>query len=122
MELAVEKFKVENEPYYLPVGREVELFQAAYAAKLPVMLKGPTGCGKTRFVEYMAHQMQPSADHRRLSRRFVGDRFGRTISARRRRNRLARRTVDESGSGQARFAISTKSSKREKTRSLSFIR
>ena len=57
MELAVEKYKVENEPYYLPVGREVELFQAAYAGKLPVMLKGPTGCGKTRFVEYMAHQL-----------------------------------------------------------------
>ncbi len=57
MELAVEKYKVENEPYYLPVGKEVELFDAAYAAKLPVMLKGPTGCGKTRFVEYMAHKM-----------------------------------------------------------------
>ena len=57
MELAVEKYKVENEPYYLPVGQEVGLFEAAYAAKLPVMLKGPTGCGKTRFVEYMAYQM-----------------------------------------------------------------
>ena len=57
MELAVEKFKVENEPYYLPVGQEVELFQAAYAAHLPVMLKGPTGCGKTRFVEFMAHKL-----------------------------------------------------------------
>ena len=58
MELAVEKFKVETEPYYLPVGQEVELFQAAYSAKLPVMLKGPTGCGKTRFVEYMAYQLK----------------------------------------------------------------
>ena len=57
MELAVEKYRVENEPYYLPVGQEVELFEAAYSAKLPVMLKGPTGCGKTRFVEYMAHRM-----------------------------------------------------------------
>lgn len=57
MELAVEKYKVENEPYYLPVGQEVELFEAAYSAKLPVMLKGPTGCGKTRFVEYMAHRL-----------------------------------------------------------------
>ena len=57
MELAVEKYKVENEPYYLPVGQEVELFEAAYSAKLPVMLKGPTGCGKTRFVEHMAHRM-----------------------------------------------------------------
>lgn len=58
MELAVEKYKVDNEPYYLPINQEVELFEAAYAAKLPVMLKGPTGCGKTRFVEYMAHRMK----------------------------------------------------------------
>lgn len=57
MELAVEKYKVANEPYYLPIRQEVELFEAAYAAKLPVMLKGPTGCGKTRFVEYMAYRM-----------------------------------------------------------------
>ena len=42
-------------PYYLPIGDEVEIFQAAYACRLPVLLKGPTGCGKTRFVEYMAH-------------------------------------------------------------------
>ena len=41
-------------PWYLPVGDEVELFEAAYHARLPVLLKGPTGCGKTRFVEYMA--------------------------------------------------------------------
>jgi nitric oxide reductase NorQ protein len=57
MELAVEKYKVANEPYYLPIKQEVELFEAAYSAKLPVMLKGPTGCGKTRFVEYMAYKM-----------------------------------------------------------------
>ena len=40
--------------YYLPIGDEVEVFTAAYAKRLPVLLKGPTGCGKTRFVEYMA--------------------------------------------------------------------
>jgi len=57
MELAVEKYKVANEPYYLPIRQEVELFEAAYAAKLPAMLKGPTGCGKTRFVEYMAYRL-----------------------------------------------------------------
>ena len=50
----VEDFRLTEEPYYLPLGNEVELFEAAYAARLPVMLKGPTGCGKTRFVEYMA--------------------------------------------------------------------
>lgn len=58
MELAVEKYRVENEPYYLPIGSEVEIFEAAYKAKLPVMLKGPTGCGKTRFVEYMAWKLK----------------------------------------------------------------
>ncbi len=57
MELAVEKYKVEKEPYYLPVAQEIELFEAAYSAKLPVMLKGPTGCGKTRFVEHMAWKL-----------------------------------------------------------------
>ncbi len=53
-ERAIEKYILEKEPYYLPVGNEIELFTAAYQARLPVMLKGPTGCGKTRFVEHMA--------------------------------------------------------------------
>src|SRR3989442_2366132 len=44
-------------PYYLPIGDEIEIFQAAYDCRLPVLLKGPTGCGKTRFVEYMAHTL-----------------------------------------------------------------
>src|SRR6476646_5656726 len=57
-ELAVEKYKVKKEPFYLPIKDEVELFEAAYAAKLPAMLKGPTGCGKTRFVEFMAHRLK----------------------------------------------------------------
>jgi nitric oxide reductase NorQ protein len=41
-------------PFYLPIGDEVAIFTAAWEARLPVLLKGPTGCGKTRFVEYMA--------------------------------------------------------------------
>ena len=45
------------EPWYLPVHDEVEMFEAAYAARLPVLLKGPTGCGKTRFVEHMAWRL-----------------------------------------------------------------
>jgi nitric oxide reductase NorQ protein len=57
VELAIEEYKAEKEPYYLAVGREVELFEAAYQTKLPAMLKGPTGCGKTRFVEYMAWRL-----------------------------------------------------------------
>jgi nitric oxide reductase NorQ protein len=52
--LESETFKIEKEPYYLPQAEEVELFQAAYENKLPVMLVGPTGSGKTRLVEYMA--------------------------------------------------------------------
>ena len=56
-------YTLEDEPYYLPLADEVELFQAAYEQRLPVLLKGPTGCGKTRFVEYMAHQIyRGSAD------------------------------------------------------------
>ncbi|MCP4686479.1 MAG: CbbQ/NirQ/NorQ/GpvN family protein [Desulfobacterales bacterium] len=49
-------YTIEEEPYYLSTGNEIELFEAAYDARLPVMLKGPTGCGKTRFVEYMAYR------------------------------------------------------------------
>ncbi len=44
-------------PWYLPVGDEVSVFEAAFAARLPVLLKGPTGCGKTRFVEFMAWRL-----------------------------------------------------------------
>jgi nitric oxide reductase NorQ protein len=51
----------ETEPWYLPTGDEVALFEAAYAARLPVLLKGPTGCGKTRFIEFMASRLQRSA-------------------------------------------------------------
>tara|TARA_A100001037_G_scaffold171552_1_gene154120 strand:+ start:22506 stop:23342 length:837 start_codon:yes stop_codon:yes gene_type:complete len=45
---------LKEEPYYKALGDEVEVFEAAYHARLPVLLKGPTGCGKTRFVEHMA--------------------------------------------------------------------
>ena len=48
----------ESEPYYLPLGNEVAVFKAAFREKLPLMLKGPTGCGKTRFVEHMAYQLK----------------------------------------------------------------
>src|ERR1044072_8118753 len=44
-------------PFYRPVGEEVEVFGAAARRGLPVLLKGPTGCGKTRFVQAMAHQL-----------------------------------------------------------------
>src|SRR3569833_3058697 len=41
-------------PYYLPSGEEIKLFEQCHEKNLAVMLKGPTGCGKTRFVEHMA--------------------------------------------------------------------
>lgn len=44
-------------PFYLPLADEVEVFEAAYRERLAVLLKGPTGCGKTRFVEYMAWKL-----------------------------------------------------------------
>ena len=47
-----------SEPFYLPAGDEVEVFAACHARGLPVMLKGPTGCGKTRFVEHMAWRLR----------------------------------------------------------------
>jgi nitric oxide reductase NorQ protein len=55
--LASEQYLVKQQPYYRPVGEEVELYEAAYGARMPVMLKGPTGCGKSRFVEYMAWKL-----------------------------------------------------------------
>ena len=47
-----------REPYYEPIGHEIEVVSSAYKNKLPILLKGPTGCGKTRFVEYMAWKLQ----------------------------------------------------------------
>lgn len=55
--------RVTETPYYLPVGDEVDIFTAAYACRLPILLKGPTGCGKTRFVEYMAYTLRGAIDN-----------------------------------------------------------
>jgi len=52
------QYIINNEPYYESVGDEVELYEAAYNVRMPMMLKGPTGCGKSRFVEYMAYKLQ----------------------------------------------------------------
>jgi nitric oxide reductase NorQ protein len=56
-EYAIEEYKPHVEPYYVPLRNEVELFTAAFEERVPVLLKGPTGCGKTRFVEYMAWRL-----------------------------------------------------------------
>jgi len=52
-----QQYIVKKEPYYQPVADEVALYEAAYNARMPMMLKGPTGCGKSRFVEYMAWKL-----------------------------------------------------------------
>ncbi|MDC0390926.1 CbbQ/NirQ/NorQ/GpvN family protein [Candidatus Thioglobus sp.] len=52
------KYMITEEPYYHKVGQEVERYEAAYSARMPVLIKGPTGCGKSRFVEYMAWKLQ----------------------------------------------------------------
>jgi nitric oxide reductase NorQ protein len=55
---SADRSAVEQEPFYLPLGGEVALFEQCHARELAVMLKGPTGCGKTRFVEYMAWRLK----------------------------------------------------------------
>ena len=50
-------YRITEAPYYRPCSGEVALYQHAYAHRLPLILKGPTGCGKTRFVEYMAWKL-----------------------------------------------------------------
>ena len=53
----IKQYLIKDEPFYQAQGNELALYQAAYAARLPVMLKGPTGCGKSRFVEHMAWKL-----------------------------------------------------------------
>jgi len=57
MSTNLEQYLVKNEPYYEAVGNEIELYEAAYSVRMPMMLKGPTGCGKSRFVEHMAWKL-----------------------------------------------------------------
>ncbi|MCB1754265.1 MAG: CbbQ/NirQ/NorQ/GpvN family protein [Gammaproteobacteria bacterium] len=55
--MQLNEYLIDLEPYYHSTGREVSHFEAAFADRMPVMLKGPTGCGKTRFVEHMAWKL-----------------------------------------------------------------
>jgi nitric oxide reductase NorQ protein len=54
MDTAISSYMITQEPYYAAQGGEIEIFEAAYKNGIPVLLKGPTGCGKSRFMEYMA--------------------------------------------------------------------
>lgn len=58
MNTLISQYVVQSEPFYRPAGNEVALFEAAYSLRMPMILKGPTGCGKTRFMEYMAWRLQ----------------------------------------------------------------
>jgi nitric oxide reductase NorQ protein len=57
MTIDIEQYQVKAEPFYQPQGNEITLFEAAYQRRLPVMVKGPTGCGKSRFIEHMAWRL-----------------------------------------------------------------
>ena len=50
----IEDYAITEEPFYIPTSDEIDVFESAYNQKVPVLLKGPTGTGKTRFVEYMS--------------------------------------------------------------------
>jgi nitric oxide reductase NorQ protein len=54
----VAPYRIAREPYYRAVGEELALFESGYALRMPLMLKGPTGCGKSRFVEHMAWRLR----------------------------------------------------------------
>jgi nitric oxide reductase NorQ protein len=63
----ISQYVIDKEPFYVDVNGETELFKAAYEEKIPVMLKGPTGCGKSRFIEYMSYQL--NQHHETVSRK-----------------------------------------------------
>jgi len=53
----IEQYRITKQPYYEAQGNEVALYEAAYKSRMPVMVKGPTGCGKSRFIEHMAWKL-----------------------------------------------------------------
>ncbi len=57
-ELEIDQYRLQQEPYYAEVNGEIGLFTIAAQSRMPVMLKGPTGCGKTRFVQHMAYRLK----------------------------------------------------------------
>jgi nitric oxide reductase NorQ protein len=57
-EVDIDQYIINTEPFYHPQADEITEYDAAYAARLPVMIKGPTGCGKSRFIEHMAWRLK----------------------------------------------------------------
>lgn len=73
-EFVQSSYRISEKPYYLPIRDEVEIFERAWADQIPLLLKGPTGCGKTRFVEYMTWLLgQKVIGVRRTERRMESD-------------------------------------------------
>ncbi|MBA32149.1 MAG: AAA family ATPase [Chloroflexi bacterium] len=64
----IENFHITKEPFYVSTSDEVEIFESAYKQRVPVLLKGPTGTGKTRFVEYMAWKLSNSSIKKNVSK------------------------------------------------------
>ena len=89
----VEEYHFKEEPYYVATGDEVELFEAAYVQKIPLLFKGPTGCGKTRFVEYMSYKLGRSLTKIKQTGRPDGERPCRALSSRRRQDSMDRRAA-----------------------------
>ncbi len=54
----IQPYVIASEPYYRSSANEIDLFEAAYKLRMPMVLKGPTGCGKTRFMEHMAWRLK----------------------------------------------------------------
>ena len=96
-ELSIEDYRVLEEPYYRSTGDEIDLFEQAHELKMPVMLKGPTGSGKTRFLQHMAYRLQSAAHHGGLSRGPDRQRPGGPVPVRRQRDRLGRRSPHSGG-------------------------
>lgn len=53
----LDTYRIDAKPFYRPAANEISLYEHAYAHRMPLILKGPTGCGKTRFIEYMAWKL-----------------------------------------------------------------
>src|SRR3989338_9311125 len=70
IEFDISDYKPDTEPFYIDVNGETEIFKAAYKERIPVMLKGPTGCGKSRFVERMAWEI--NKELKRKDKKFKG--------------------------------------------------
>ncbi|MAG13515.1 MAG: AAA family ATPase [Spirochaetales bacterium] len=54
----IEQFLLSSEPNYISQDDEIRIFTAAFKSRIPLIIKGPTGCGKTRFIEFMAYRLK----------------------------------------------------------------